>query len=65
VVRQTQIDPELVQNRRRKLHRCSTEVFDAMEAGAIQAVTSTVTLVEVLVQPLAKSSQELASRYEQ
>jgi len=27
------------------------EVFDAMEAGAIQAVTSTVTLIEVLVQP--------------
>jgi predicted nucleic acid-binding protein len=42
-----------------------TEVFDAMEASAIQAVTSTVTLVEVLVQPLAKGSQELASRYEQ
>jgi predicted nucleic acid-binding protein len=42
-----------------------TEVFDAMEAGAIQAVTSTVTLVEVLVQPLAKGAQELASRYEQ
>ena len=38
-----------------------TEVFEAMEAGAIQAVTSTVTLVEVLVQPLAKEAQELAS----
>jgi hypothetical protein len=36
-----------------------------MEAGAIQAVISTVTLVEVLVQPLAKGAQALASRYEQ
>jgi len=42
-----------------------TEVFDAMEAGAIRAVTSTVTLVEVLVQPLARGAQELAFRYEQ
>jgi len=42
-----------------------TEVFDAMEASAIQAVTSTVTLVEVLLQPLAKGAQELAFRYEQ
>jgi predicted nucleic acid-binding protein len=42
-----------------------TEVFDLMEAGAIKAVTSTVTLVEVLVQPLAKGEQELYSRYEQ
>jgi predicted nucleic acid-binding protein len=36
-----------------------------MEAGAIRAVTSTVTLVEVLVQPLAKGAHELASRYTQ
>ena len=42
-----------------------TEVFDSMEAGTIQAVTSTVTLIEVLVQPLAKGAFELASRYEQ
>jgi predicted nucleic acid-binding protein len=42
-----------------------TEVFDAMEVGAIRAVTSTVTLVEVLVQPLAKGAHELASRYTQ
>jgi predicted nucleic acid-binding protein len=42
-----------------------TEVFDAMEVGTLQAVTSTVTLVEVLVQPLAKGTQDLASRYEQ
>jgi predicted nucleic acid-binding protein len=42
-----------------------TEVFDATEAGAIRAVISTVTLVEVLGQPLAKGAQELASRHEQ
>ena len=41
------------------------EVFDLMEAGAIRAVTSTVTLIEVLVQPLTKGEQELCSRYEQ
>jgi hypothetical protein len=41
------------------------EVFDAMEARAIQAVPSTATLVEVLVQPLAKGAQEFAFRYEQ
>jgi hypothetical protein len=42
-----------------------TEIFGAMEAGANQAVTSTVTLGEVYVQPLAKGSQELASCYPQ
>jgi predicted nucleic acid-binding protein len=42
-----------------------TIVFDAMETGIIQAVTSTVTLVEVLVQPLVKGAQGLAARYEQ
>jgi predicted nucleic acid-binding protein len=41
------------------------EVFDLMEAGIIQAVTSIVTLIEVLVQPLSKGKQELYSRYEQ
>ncbi|MGH9429491.1 MAG: type II toxin-antitoxin system VapC family toxin, partial [Terriglobia bacterium] len=41
------------------------EVFDLMEAGAIKAVTSTVTLIEVLVQPLTKGKQTLYSRYEQ
>jgi hypothetical protein len=30
------------------------EVFDLMETGIIQAVTSTVTLIEALVQPLSK-----------
>jgi predicted nucleic acid-binding protein len=41
------------------------EAFDLMEAGAIQTVTSTVTLIEVLTQPLAKGEPELFSRYEQ
>ena len=41
------------------------EVFDCMESGTVQAVTSTVTLIEVLVQPLAKGEQELSVRYEQ
>ena len=30
------------------------DAFDLMEVGAIQAVTSIVTLIEVLVQPLVK-----------
>jgi predicted nucleic acid-binding protein len=42
-----------------------TEAFDLMEAGAIQTVTSVITFIEVLTQPLAKGEQELCSRYEQ
>ena len=42
-----------------------TEVFDGMEAGVIQAVTSTVTLIEVLVRPLAQGQDALCARYEQ
>jgi predicted nucleic acid-binding protein len=41
------------------------EAFDLMEAGTIQTVTSAVTLIEVLTQPLTKGDQELFSRYEQ
>ncbi|MGH7963595.1 MAG: type II toxin-antitoxin system VapC family toxin [Candidatus Binatia bacterium] len=41
------------------------EVFHLMEVGAIKAVTSTVTLIEVLVQPLVKGEQALSSRYQQ
>jgi predicted nucleic acid-binding protein len=41
------------------------EVFNLMEVTAIQSVTSTVTLLEVLTQPLAKGNQELVVRYEQ
>ncbi|HJY87281.1 MAG TPA: PIN domain-containing protein [Candidatus Acidoferrales bacterium] len=41
------------------------EAFDLMEAGAIQTVTSVITFIEVLTQPLAKGEQKLYSRYEQ
>jgi predicted nucleic acid-binding protein len=41
------------------------DAFDLMEVGAIQAVTSTVTLIEVLVQPLIKGEHDLCARYEQ
>jgi predicted nucleic acid-binding protein len=41
------------------------EVFDLMETRTVQSVTSTVTLIEVLTQPLAKGAQELSARYEQ
>lgn len=41
------------------------EVFDLMEVETIQTVTSTVTLIEVLTKPLAKSEHQLSARYEQ
>ncbi len=41
------------------------EVFDLMETRTVQSVTSIVTLIEVLTQPLAKGVQELSARYEQ
>ena len=41
------------------------EAFDLMETHVIHAVTSTVTLVEVLVQPIKIGDQGLSSRYEQ
>jgi predicted nucleic acid-binding protein len=41
------------------------EIFDLLETRAIQAVTSTVTLIEVLVQPIRQGNQALSSRYEQ
>jgi predicted nucleic acid-binding protein len=41
------------------------EIFDLMDTCAVQAVTSTVTLIEVLTQPLAKGDQDLSRRYEQ
>ena len=37
--------------------------FAAVDAGDIQAVTSTVTLLEVSVQPLRRGAVELARRY--
>ena len=37
----------------------------AVEAGQIHAVTSTVTLLEVMVQPIRRGSEELAYQYRQ
>ena len=37
--------------------------FLAVEAGQIRAVTSTVTLLEVMVQPIRRGSEELADQY--
>lgn len=39
------------------------EFFSAVHAGHINAVTSTVTLLEVLVQPFRRAADELAARY--
>jgi len=39
-------------------------VFEAMEAGALQAVTSGLTLLEVLVVPYRTGNQRLAEEYE-
>lgn len=40
------------------------ELFEAVDAGAIGAVTSTVTLLEVLVVPYRQGDLALAERYE-
>ena len=37
--------------------------FDALANGTVQVVTSTVTLVEVLVQPMRRSNSLLVARY--
>src|SRR5512135_3589130 len=39
-------------------------VFDALDAGRLLAVTSAVTLLEVLVVPLRGGDADLADRYE-
>jgi predicted nucleic acid-binding protein len=39
------------------------DLFAAVDAGAIKAVTSTVTLLEVLVHPFRRVDEELARRY--
>lgn len=38
-------------------------LFDAIEAGAVQAITSTVTLLEVLVAPHRDGNDDLVDRY--
>jgi predicted nucleic acid-binding protein len=39
------------------------EVFDLLEQGGAEAVTSTVSLLEVLVQPFALNMQDLVNEY--
>ena len=38
-------------------------LFDAIEAGAVQVITSTVTLLEVLVAPHRDGNDDLVDRY--
>ena len=38
-------------------------VFAEIDAGRIEAITSTITLLEVLVQPFRKSNKKLAEKY--
>ncbi len=38
-------------------------VFAEIDAGRIEAITSTITLLEVLVQPIRKSNKNLAEKY--
>ncbi len=38
-------------------------VFDAIDNGALEAVTSVITLTEVLVHPLQRNASELQSEY--
>ncbi len=39
------------------------ELFDLLEQGGAEAVTSTVSLLEVLVQPLAQNKTDLVNEY--
>ena len=41
------------------------EFFIAVEAGQIRAVTSTVTLLEVLVQPIRRGRDDLSRQYQE
>ena len=38
-------------------------VFAEIDAGRIEAITSTITLLEVLVQPIRKNNRRLAEKY--
>jgi predicted nucleic acid-binding protein len=38
-------------------------VFAEIDAGRIEAITSTITLLEVLVQPIKKNNKGLAEKY--
>lgn len=40
-------------------------LFEAIDAGALEAVTTAITLVETLVVPLRLGDRELAERYEE
>jgi len=51
-----------LENHPRYLHLCD-EVFDLLEQGGAEAVTSTVSLLEVLVQPLGLGKGNLVSEY--
>lgn len=41
------------------------EIFDLLETQTLRAVTSVVSLIEVLVQPIRQGNQALRARYEQ
>ena len=41
------------------------DLFDAMDSGATRGMTSVLTLLEVLVQPLRSGQRDLASQYRQ
>jgi predicted nucleic acid-binding protein len=51
-----------VEHHPRYSHFCET-LFDRIEAGKIQAATSTLTLLEVLVQPYRQNNEELVMKF--
>lgn len=51
--------------RHARFHRLIRPLFEAMDAGKLQAVTSAVTLLEVLVHPFRSGDPALAGRYEE
>lgn len=46
-----------------KYFACTRFIFELVDAGTIQAVTSTITLAESLVLPLRKNDQDLSDRF--
>ena len=52
----------LVEHHPRYSHFCET-LFDRIEAGKTRATTSTLTLLEVLVQPYRQNNEELVMKF--
>jgi predicted nucleic acid-binding protein len=54
---------DLLHRRAPSLFVCDARLFEALDRGEFHVVTSTLTLLEVLVQPLRKGQTDLAELY--